>query len=87
MQFNWNQEGANWVCEMPGDISLCVSPSALQGWSNKPKRGATWISCVSRWEPNKSGHGGTLTRLNKEIRWRKTKAEAMKDAEEVYASL
>lgn len=49
--FNWvRDEFAGYRAEMPGNITLVVSPDCATHFGTKPKRGTTWRAQASHWD-------------------------------------
>ncbi len=86
MKFDWQHRGGNWIAEMPDNVTLVVSPDALQGFSNNPKRGTFWRAQASHWTPNANGVGGTMSRFGRDEYniTHKKRIDAIKAAEKIY---
>lgn len=49
-KFNWQPREAGFQCEMPGDVTLVVTPDKYaKGFTPKPARGTQWHAQASHW--------------------------------------
>lgn len=80
-QFNWANDAYGWRCEMPGNVTLCVSPDRTTGFLGKPARGTWWHAQASVWDGK-----STISRYGRDeyAVQHKTRQDAMRAAERIY---
>lgn len=87
-RFNWKpagygQTGPGMLADLPGDVSICVSPDQTVGlFGAKPKRGTTWRAQATHWGERTR----TASRFGRDIYMTqfKTAKDAMRAAEALY---
>ncbi len=82
-KYDWKpSEYGGYRAEMPGNVTLCVSPDQTVGFAGKPKRGTTWHAQASQWDEATrciSGYGRDEYGVE-----HKTHRDAMRAAERIY---
>lgn len=81
-KFDWRQTHQGYTAEMPGNVTLCVTPDQTVGFVPKPRRGTTWRAQASHWDEVTrcmNRHGRDEYSIQ-----HKRREDAMRAAERIY---
>lgn len=80
--FNWQPKDGGFRCEMPGEVTLVVTPERYaKGFAPKAARGAKWHAQASQWDGK-----STISRYGRDEygNLQETAKDAMRLAESIY---
>ncbi|QIG73334.1 hypothetical protein EVC03_026 [Rhizobium phage RHph_Y5A] len=81
--FNWVPQDGGFRCEMPGNVTLVVTPDRIaKGIAMKPARGTKWHAQCTHWDERTS----TASRYGRDeyLNLQGTSRAAMRLAEDIY---